>query len=59
MIDIKINRALQSYVLYEKDVLQILSTEIWFTNQKTSISVDSSRVSLCISGFISNEEIHA
>ena len=41
------------------DVLQIISTEIWFTNQKTLIHVDNSRVSLCYSAFIYKQWINA
>ena len=42
-----------------KDALQIISTEIWLNNQK---NVDSRRklpISLCNSGFLSNEKMHA
>ena len=44
---------------FMKDALQIVSTEIWFSDQK---NVDSRRqlpISLCNSGLISNKEIHA
>ena len=38
---------------------QIISTEIWFNNQKTLIPIDSSRFRYVILALISNEEMHA
>ena len=58
-IDIKLKLIERCKVISYEQVINMKGRSSNNINQKTLIHVDSSRVSLCNNGLISNEEIHA